>query len=560
MGRIIHAADLFCGAGGTSTGLYRACDHLDAEINLIAINHWTVAVETHKANHPDARHICANIEAIDPREAVPSGRLDIMVASPECTHHSIARGGRPVCDQMRASAWHVLRWVELLRIDNILIENVQEFRNWGPLGTNGRPLKSRQGETYKAFLSALRSMNYTVDDRVLNAADYGDPTSRRRLFIMAKRGNHKITWPDPTHGETDMFKNRKPYRTAREIIDWSIKGQSIFERKRPLAPNTMRRIMAGLRKFGGESFIVHLRGTQDSQLKGSAKSIDKPVPTLTGSGAHVGLCETLPKIACNCGAVFYGTLDKPCPECGQFASGYVTYPPFLIHTNHAGGDRVHDLSNPLPTVTCGHRGEMALIEPFVIGQQSKSSPRSVDSPLPTIATKGAIALVEPFIIPRFGSAGPRSVEKPLGTITTTSRGVGLVQPFLIRYQGSHKGKADGDTRSHSMDRPLPTLDTSNRYALVDPFIVQYNGQSESHSIDKPLNTVTTKERYGLVEVSGKYQIDIRFRMLQPHELAAAMSFENYKFAGNRGDQVKQIGNAVPVCTAAALCGELLRTA
>lgn len=406
--KIITAVDLFCGAGGTSTGLYNACHSMGSGVDLLAINHWQTAIDTHTANHPGARHICATLDSIRPEAVIKGGRLNIMVASPECTHHSVARGGRPVSDQLRASAWLILRWIESLRVDNILIENVQEFRNWGPLGVNNKPLKSRRGETYQAFLAALRSFGYSVEDNVLNAADYGDPTSRRRLFIMARRNGKKINWPEPTHGDPDLFTDRKPYRTAREIIDWAIKGQPISERKRPLSPNTMRRIVAGIKKFSGESFIVHMRGSDETQINGSAKSVDEPVPTITGSGGgHFNLCE-----------------------------------PFIIHTTHEGGDRTHNKDH-----------------------------------------------------------------------------LGLCEPFIVKYYGNGEG---------------------------------------CHSVNEPLDTITTKDRFGLVEVSGKYQIDIRFRMLQPHELAAAMSFENYKFTGNRGEQVKQIGNAVPVRIAQALCTSLLR--
>lgn len=486
----ITAADLFCGAGGTSSGLHNACVRLGYDLRLVAVNHWEIAISTHKENHPDARHICATIETVNPREAIPSGHLDILVASPECTHHSIARGGKPVSDQLRASAWHILRWIELLRIDNILIENVREFRDWGPTCANGKPVKRRKGETYQAFLSALRSMNYTVEDRVLNAADYGDPTSRSRLFIMARRGKKKIVWPSPTHGDTagpDLFGNTvNPYRTAREIIDWNLPGESIFRRRKPLSKATLNRIAAGLKKYGGknaEPFLVMLYGTND------VRSVDRPTPTITAGGNHIGLCS-----------------------------------PFVIHTNHSGGDRAHNIDKPLPTVTCGHRGEMALIEPFLLQQQSCGSPRTVDQPVPTIATKGAIALVEPFVIPidnaSNGASGARSVHDPLGTIITQSR-FGLCEPFITKYYGSAKGAV---------------------------------------SINKPLDTVTTTDRFGLVEPyrSGDNVYDIRFRMLQPHELAAAMSFDqDYKFTGNKTDQIKQIGNAVPVRTAEALCCSLL---
>jgi DNA (cytosine-5)-methyltransferase 1 len=390
--RIIQAADLFCGAGGTSSGLYSACEHVGARLDLVAVDHWKIAVETHTFNHPDARHICATLEGLDPRKAVPSGRLDILVASPECTHHSNARGGKPVSDQLRASAWHILRWAELLQIDNILIENVREFQDWGPTDATGKPIKSRKGETFKAFCAALRSLNYTVEHRVLNAADYGDPTSRHRLFIMARRGGLPITWPLASHGG-----EKSPYRTAREIIDWDLPGESIFRRKKALAPRTLARIAAGIKKYGGdnaEPFLTMFYGSND------VRSVDRSCPTITASGNHIGLCQPLRTL--------------------------ITQPRF------------------------------GLCEPFVIGQQSCAAPRTVDEPLPTIATAGAIALVEP---------------------EADERGV----------------------------------------------------------------------------------LDIRFRMLQPHELAAAMSFgKDYVFEGNKTEVIKQIGNAVPVRTAAALCGALLQ--
>lgn len=258
MGRLIYAADLFCGAGGTSTGLLHACESLGLRLKLLAINHWNLAIETHSANHPYAEHLCESMDSVDPRKAVPGGRLQILIASPECTHHSNARGGRPINDQSRASAWHILRWAEALRIDNILVENVREFQSWGPIGTNGRPLKSRRGETYRAFLQALRSLGYEVQDRILNAADFGDPTTRERLFILARRGRAPISWPVPTHtaiaGKT-LFGKTQAWRAAREIIDWSIPGQSIFTRKRPLAPATLARMAVGLQKFGGEAAV-----------------------------------------------------------------------------------------------------------------------------------------------------------------------------------------------------------------------------------------------------------------------------------------------------------------
>jgi len=180
-------ADLFCGAGGTSTGILQACAQIGERANLLAVNHWPTAINTHSLNHPGVRHICESLDALSPRVAVPGGRLDLLAASPECTHHSVAAGGRPKNEQSRATAWHVCRWASDLRIENILIENVQEFQQWGPLSFRGKPLKKRKGETFKAFINALRALNFNVEWRVQNAAAFGDPTSRKRLIIMACR-------------------------------------------------------------------------------------------------------------------------------------------------------------------------------------------------------------------------------------------------------------------------------------------------------------------------------------------------------------------------------------
>lgn len=482
----LYCADLFCGAGGTSTGLLRAAAGLGRTVDLLAVNHWNLAIDTHTANHPGVRHLCESLDHIDPVRVVPGGRLDLLCASPECTHHSRARGGKPRSDQSRASAWKVVDWCSKLHVENLLIENVREFKDWGPLTKLGKPMKRQKGRTFSAFLTALDSLGYRFDWRVLNCADYGDPTTRERLFIQARR-SRPVTWPAPSHAGR--------WKAAREVIDWELKGQSIFTRKKPLSANTLRRIEAGLRKFGGEAFvigaggparagepqpttkpfgtilcddhralvepfIVHLRGTQPAQINASPRSVAEPVPTLTASGGHVALCE-----------------------------------PFLVkfHGSHKGrsdGDgRVYPISEPVPTLDTSNR--VGICEPFVIGQQSCAAARPVTEPLPTVAAAGAIALVEPFLVTYYGTGQARPVSEPLDTVTARDR-FGLAMPE-----------------------------------------VQVDGQT--------------------------YRLDIRFRMLQPHELAAAMSFPaGYAFAGNREARVKQIGNAVPVETATALCRELMR--
>lgn len=482
----LHGADLFCGAGGTSTGILQAVESIGRRMNLIAVNHWPTAVNTHTLNHPNVRHLCETLDNIAPQRVIPSGKLHLLAASPECTHHSNAAGGRPKNEQSRATAWHVCRWASDLRVENILIENVREFQNWCPLGANGKPLKSRKGETFRAFINALRSLGYCVEHRVLNAADYGDPTSRQRLIVLARRGK-RVVWPEPSHGKAadDLF-GLKPYRTAREIIDWSVKGQSIFRRKRPLSPNTLRRIAAGLKKFGGENaapFLVMLYGTND------ARSVDLPTPTVTSGGGHIGLAQ-----------------------------------------------------------------------PFFIPKYSKDPAIPVDRPFPTQTTKDCVALVEPLILsierPLTNRSKVRSVNETVPTITGSPR-LGMVEfeqkPFVLGQQSC--------AAPRSTDEPLPTIATDGAIALCQPFVVKYYGTAGANSVDEPLDTVTTKDRFLLVEPkTGRAvaELDILFRMLQPHELAAAMSFpKGYQFTGNRGDQVKQIGNAVPVNLARACAHALL---
>ncbi len=480
----LAVADLFCGGGGTSTGLAQACANAGRKFELLAINHWNIAVQTHALNHPWARHLCASLDQVNPRTEVPRGVLDLLLASPECTDHSVAKGGRPKNDQRRASAWLILKWLQELYVKTVIIENVPEFRKWGPLGADGKPLKSKRGETFRAFLQALNSLGYNVDYRVLCAANYGAATTRERLFMIARRGHRKITWPEQTHAPADrtetLFGNLKSWRPAREIIDWSIKGTSIFNRKRPLAPATLERIAAGMLKFNWpEPFLVVLRQHM------AARSLDVPLPTLTAGGLHVGL-----------------------------------------------------------------------VEPFVLGQQSCAAPRGVSSPLPTISTGGAISLVEPFVIPFFGERkgqSPRvhSIGDPLPTVTSHGAG-GLVQPFIMPVNHGSR-----DKRTYSLERPFPTVTSVDAWARVEPFVVKYNGTGTAYGLDEPLDTVTAKDRFGLVTPDG-FLIDVLFRMLQPHELAAAMSFPpDYQFAGTREQKVMQIGNAVDVRQARALIAEVL---
>ena len=449
MSETIYAADLFCGGGGSSEGLAQACDEMGREVNLVAVNHNPVAVATHKANHPEATHFVQDVRKVKPREAVPSGHLNLLLAGMPCPHFSLARGGRPMDRRERSTPREVVKWLRALdRVDDVALENVAEFTTWGPLDKKGYPVASRRGETYRWFIRSMEKLGYNVEPRILNAADYGAATTRKRLFIQARKGMDPL-WPDPTHDESN-------YVPASEIIDWTLPGTSIFGRDKPLAPKTIKRIAVGIERYCPkwiqEAFLVMLYGT------GTVRPIDKPLPTVTSGGGrgggHIGLCQ------------------------------------------------------------------------FVLQQQSGGVPRPVSKPAPTISARGAQSLVNACLVP---------------------------------FYGERKGQLP---RTHSVENPLPVIPATGngKFGKVD-FIIKYFGTGVPHPVTEPAPTVTTKDRIGLVQCGETvYGLDIRFRMLQPHELAAAMAFpKDYKFLGNRSDQIRQIGNAWAVNLGKALCLTLLKS-
>ncbi len=498
--------DLFCGSGGTSTALLEVARELGKSSRLYAINHWDVAIATHKANHPGVQHYNSDLQDVDPRTVVPGGWLRLLVASPECTHFSRARGGKPKSNQLRASAKYILRWMRAIDIDDVLIENVPDFLTWGPLhpctcGTGpsaadhangclfGIPDKERKGEYFHRLIRSIRKLGYTVDWRVLNAANYGDPQTRKRLFIICRK-RRPIEWPEQTHHKTSgaMFGDLKPWKTAREIIDWSNRGESIFRRKTPLRPNTMRRIMAGLYKFGLRPFVIGHPNTTHDNLQ----SVDSPLRTITSQSSDMALAQ-----------------------------------PFIIQMDQGG--YIHD----------------------------------IDKPLPTITSADARALVEPYIVPLNHGPDARAydIDKPLPTITSVDAW-GLIQPYMILLNGTDKRSLDNT--AYSIDAPIPTVTGTLHLGIAQPYLVEYHGTGKAHSIDEPLKTLTGTDVFGIAwplvlkHADKLYLVDIYYRMLMPRELARGQSIPDwYQFVGNREQVVKQIGNAVPRRLAKALIKKLL---
>lgn len=505
--------DLFCGAGSLSAGIDDALTELGYRPAFTAVNHWDIATQTYARNHPGARVHCVTLDAAFPAHLIPDGVVDLLAAGIECTFFSRARGGKPISDQQRMSAWHVVRWCTELRVKRLLLENVPEFTRWGPVDPKtGKAIKEREGEYFRAWWAALEAIGYRMELKVVNCADNGDATTRKRLFMLGTLFGKPIPWPAASHAPVAAPRVRR-WRTARDIIDWSIRGVSIFDRPKPLAEQTLRRIWAGLIKFKWpEPFLVVLRQHCD------ALSIDLPLPTICAGGTHIGLVQPFT---------------------------------FANRTNNVpkGAD------TPIGAITTTYGGGFALVEPFVLSQASGGAARSTSEPVQTIPCGGAHALVAPYYSSGSGETCT-SVDEPLPTATTMAR-FGLVIPVT---------HSDSSNRARDIDQPIPTLTTAKRGELA--FILgafgERAGQSPRvHSVDVPAPTICAQGRTPLVvggDAPGRRH-DILYRMFQPHELAAAMSISTpdspYHFVGNKTQVIRQIGQAVPRRTAAALARALM---
>lgn len=410
--------DLFAGGGGASHGIRAAL----GVSPVVAINHCSHAIAMHTLNHPETEHYHASVYDVAPLAAARGRALDLLWASPDCTHHSRAKGGKPRDKGIRALAWVIVDWARDVRPRCIALENVPEFEQWGPLDEDGKPIKARQGEDFRRFVSALRELGYAVDWRVLCAADYGAPTSRRRLFLIARCDGEALSWPAPTHG-----KGLLPHRTAAECIDWSIPCPSIFDRKRPLAEATLRRIAEGIRRY--------VLGTRRPFLLclshgGRLEPIDRPMNTVTAG--PVGGDRAL--IAASLVQTGYG--ERP----GQAA-------------------RTLDLEAPLGTVV-GGGAKHALVAAFLAKHYGGVVGHPVDRPLGTVTGTDHHAVVAANLIEigqRHGRGGG-PIDRPVNTIMPTERQA-IVAAFLARYHGTGGQWA-------ALDAPGPCVTAREGLALV----------------------------------------------------------------------------------------------
>ncbi|BET62930.1 DNA cytosine methyltransferase [Yersinia pseudotuberculosis] len=558
--------DNFAGGGGASTGIEMATGRsVD-----IAINHDPNAIAMHTTNHPDTLHYCESVFDIDPVAATAGRPVGLAWFSPDCRHFSKAKGSKPVKKEIRGLAWILIRWGLAKKPRVVMLENVEEFKTWGPLLTaedgTEHPDPARAGETFAAFVAMLTTgidaehpalqeccevlgidinsidakrlqagLGYVVDHKELRASDYGAPTIRKRFFMVMRCDGLPVVWPEPTHGDPKLLEvqsgHRKPWRTAAECIDWSIPCPSIFDRKKPLAENTLKRIARGIQRF----------------------VMDNPTPFI------VKCNHTSSKTTYDC---FRGQpLIDPLQAITK-TPGFSLVTPIIARIGQTGfgGDRMaYEVGKPLTTITS--KAEHLLVAPIIAREFGNSVGHVVDDPSGTITAGGGgkSRLVSAFLAKHFGgnyTGSGADLNQPAHTVTTVDHHA-LVTSNLIKLRGTCK---DGQ----QVTQPMPTITAGGLHiGEVRAFLLKYYGnEKEGVSLNGPLHTVTTNDRFGLVTVEGiDYQIvDIGMGMLQPHELYAAQGFPNWyiidrdytgtKYAKDK--QVARCGNAVPPPFAEAL--------
>ena len=530
--KMIHGeliVDNFAGGGGASTGIEMATGYsVD-----IAINHDPEAIKMHKANHPNTEHYCENVWAVDPVKACNGHPVGLAWFSPDCKHFSKAKGGKPKDKNIRGLAWVALRWAGLVRPRVIMLENVEEFKTWGPLNRRHHPIKSKQGKTFEKFVQQLTDLGYKVEFRELIAADYGAPTMRKRFFMIARCDGKTIVWPEPTHAPADSEEVKKgllkPYIGAYTQLDFSLPCPSIFDTSeeikekygiravRPLAQKTMDRIARGFKKFildNPEPFIIQCN--HDGERR--PNDIREPMPTITGK------------------------------------HGYGIVEPYMVQIGQTGftKDRSKDVREPLTTIVS--KNEHCLISPTLIQYHSETSKdgvrgQTIEDPIMTVDSSNRYGLVTSFLHKYYdgGYKGAgETVENPLPTVTAWDHN-SVVTANLIQMNNHCDGK---DIR-----QPLPTITAGDgHFGEVRAFLIKYYGQGTGQDIKDPLDTVTAQDRFGLVTINGTdYQIvDIGLRMLEPKELYGCQGFPDdyiidHDYTGKtypRSEQVRRCGNAV----------------
>ena len=496
--------DCFAGGGGASVGIEMA---LGRQVD-IAINHDPAAILMHKTNHPDTLHLTEDIFKVDLKKYVHGRHVALMWASPDCTSHSKAKGGKPREKGLRILPWAVYKHAKEILPDVIIMENVEEIQQWGPLDKDGYPIKERRGEDYKKFITAMKSLGYIFDCRELVAADYGAPTTRKRWYAVFRRDGKDIVWPEQTHSKdgTNGLKKWEPIWKYLDLWDY---GKSIFGRKKPLAENTMNRIARGLEKFvfkNPDPFMIQVNHGGDC-FRG--QSLHEPLPTITQ----------------------------------KHGFGVVT--PYIMQTGHTGftKDRNRSVKEPLSTIVT--KNEHCMATPILIQYHSETTKRGVrgqqvtDS-LQTIDTSNRYGLAMSYMTKFYKSGCGQSLNEPIHTITTSPGHFGTVSVYATDW--------------NEMQKAGISEEIAQKCTWVSQFIMEYYGCGIGQSLNDPLHTIVTKDRFALITILGNEYVilDIFLRMLKPEELKLGQGFPK-DYIINRdynwkpypiSKQVARIGNSV----------------
>jgi len=471
--------DNFAGGGGTSTGLEAAFGrHVD-----IAINHDPEALAMHAINHPRTKHLCESVWDVDPIVVTGNQPVGLVWLSPDCKHFSKAKGGKPVEKKIRGLAWVTLRWAAKCRPRVIMLENVEEFKTWGPLIQDAdgawKPDPAKRGKTFDSFVRQLEAHGYKVDHRELRASDYDTPTIRKRFFLVARRDGLPILWPEPTNGAPDSIGVRagklQPYRTAAECIDWSLECPSIFTRKRPLAEATLRRIAKGIMRYVVDAADPFIVGQGGPVYAGKPVTARQPFGTLTTENHRAVVV------------------------------------PSIVPVTHQGSDRSESIHEPFRTITGAQRGEKALATATMVqvgyGEREGQAPRALDieKPLGTVVGSTKAALVTAFLNEHANASNQRvmSASEPLRTVCAQVKGghFGLVSAVLVdaaHGEQSPSGVKRWGQGVKDVDQPLGTVVASGNKALATAFLAKhYTGVVGSEMV-QPIGTVTSTDHHSLV--------------------------------------------------------------
>ena len=602
--------DNFAGGGGASTGIELAAGRPVA----IAINHDPDAILLHKTNHPYTEHLQASVWDVDPEEVCKGRPVGLAWFSPDCKHFSKAKGSALVDRNIRGLAWIVLRWAGTVRPRVIILENVEEFVTWGPV-RKGKPVKKKAGQTFKKWKQQLEDLGYKVEHREIVAADLGAPTTRKRFVLVARCDGKPIVWPERTHAPRDSEEVKsgklKPWRSAAEIIDWTLPGYSIFASRkeiwdtygvraqRPLKPNTLRRIIRGVDKFtikSGNPFIVDCNHSGGGHIK----DIAEPLNTVTGK--HTGGVATpvmAPLTVTNTSNSVGSPAGEPVHTITTAGNQLFVSANLMSIGQTGGGDRIRDMREPVPTTVS--KQECCAVATNLIQYHTEQTEnvrgQGMDDPVMTVDSSNRYGLASCNLVEYYGNGNPIDVTDPLHTVTAHDREA-LVCAHIDKYfAGGYKGCGD------SAESPLSTVTVEPRHGVASAHVVKFKGQELGTSPADPLPTITAQSCAGgyaecravLTKAPGRdlgnwsqirellneycgynladdevilliirgiayYISDITLRMLTPRELYNAMSFPldyiiEVDYLGNmypKDKQVARCGNAVCPALAEAM--------